>query len=327
MRRFPIGIFLLSLVTAGHAQNGPGLYGGGYPGARYSGQQDMLADLLFNGGASTTGAGVAVLQTQPTITQPNILKYFSVDGNLFGVHATNYHLIKNPDGTDSIQIGNTVDPVNYYKNGTHRFTGANGVAAYADIFPGGLRLYNNTAPTVRFGTSGAVDGILNSGFADGSRLRLQANTQDVLILAQAASSVNYWNLTSSPAGAGPTAVVGGADTNINMSWSSKGTGAIDWYTNSFNNRQVSFTHTASANRYLTLTGSNGGNPTIGASAGGVAISAPLVLSQATLLRTSVALTNGAGASAGSLTNAPAAGNPTKWIPISDNGTTRYIPAW
>ena len=109
--------------------------------------------------------------------------------------------------------------------------------------------------------------------------------------------------------------------------SSKDTGAIDWYTNSFNNRQVSFTHTASANRYLTLTGSNGGNPTIGASAGGVAISAPLVLSQAMLLQTSVALSNGAGASAGSLTNAPATGNPTKWIPISDNGTTRYIPAW
>jgi len=37
--------------------------------------------------------------------------------------------------------------------------------------------------------------------------------------------------------------------------------------------------------------------------------------------------NGAGASAGTMTNAPAAGNPTKWIPIDDNGTTRYIPAW
>lgn len=31
--------------------------------------------------------------------------------------------------------------------------------------------------------------------------------------------------------------------------------------------------------------------------------------------------------AGTITNAPAAGNPTKWIPINDNGTTRYIPAW
>lgn len=47
----------------------------------------------------------------------------------------------------------------------------------------------------------------------------------------------------------------------------------------------------------------------------------------TLHRTTVALTDGAGSSAGTLTNAPAVGNPTKWIPINDNGTTRYIPAW
>jgi hypothetical protein len=40
-----------------------------------------------------------------------------------------------------------------------------------------------------------------------------------------------------------------------------------------------------------------------------------------------AFDNGAGAAAGTLANAPAAGNPTKWIPIDDNGTTRYIPAW
>ena len=40
-----------------------------------------------------------------------------------------------------------------------------------------------------------------------------------------------------------------------------------------------------------------------------------------------AFDNGAGASTGTLTNSPAVGNPTKWIPIDDNGTTRYIPAW
>jgi hypothetical protein len=46
-----------------------------------------------------------------------------------------------------------------------------------------------------------------------------------------------------------------------------------------------------------------------------------------LMRTAVAWTNGAGAGAGTIGNAPAAGNPTKWIPVDDNGTTRYIPAW
>lgn len=48
---------------------------------------------------------------------------------------------------------------------------------------------------------------------------------------------------------------------------------------------------------------------------------------ATLLTTTTALTNGAAAATGTLTNAPTAGDPTKWIPINDNGTTRYIPAW
>jgi len=43
--------------------------------------------------------------------------------------------------------------------------------------------------------------------------------------------------------------------------------------------------------------------------------------------TSVALADGAGVGSGTLSNAPAAGNPTKWIAINDNGTTRHIPAW
>jgi hypothetical protein len=53
----------------------------------------------------------------------------------------------------------------------------------------------------------------------------------------------------------------------------------------------------------------------------------ITVGSTTLLTTSVALTNGAAAQTGTLTNAPAAGNPSKWIPINDNGTVRYIPAW
>lgn len=48
---------------------------------------------------------------------------------------------------------------------------------------------------------------------------------------------------------------------------------------------------------------------------------------AALIKTSVAMNNGAAAAAGTISNAPAAGNPTKWIPINDNGTVRYVPAW
>lgn len=46
-----------------------------------------------------------------------------------------------------------------------------------------------------------------------------------------------------------------------------------------------------------------------------------------LLTTSATATSGAGAQVGTLTNAPSAGNPTSWLKISDNGVTRYIPAW
>jgi hypothetical protein len=77
----------------------------------------------------------------------------------------------------------------------------------------------------------------------------------------------------------------------------------------------------------------GTNIVVTPSAGGLtiattaAITADLTNNTGNLIDSSVGLTNGAGASAGTLTNAPTAGNPTKWVPIDDNGTTRYIPAW
>ncbi len=48
---------------------------------------------------------------------------------------------------------------------------------------------------------------------------------------------------------------------------------------------------------------------------------------AALIKSSVSLIDGAGAGAGTLTNAPAPGNPSKWIPFDDNGVIRYIPTW
>lgn len=55
---------------------------------------------------------------------------------------------------------------------------------------------------------------------------------------------------------------------------------------------------------------------------------PLVCADAAAMLTSIVdFNDGAAAASGTLTNAPTAGNPTKWIPIDDNGTTRYIPTW
>ena len=63
------------------------------------------------------------------------------------------------------------------------------------------------------------------------------------------------------------------------------------------------------------------------SAGAATFSGSVTFPGGTLLTTSAALTNGSASFAGTLSNAPVSGNPTKWIPINDNGTTRYIPAW
>jgi hypothetical protein len=46
-----------------------------------------------------------------------------------------------------------------------------------------------------------------------------------------------------------------------------------------------------------------------------------------LMRNKSSWNNGAGVVTATLNNSPSAGNPTKWIPVDDNGTTRYIPAW
>lgn len=46
-----------------------------------------------------------------------------------------------------------------------------------------------------------------------------------------------------------------------------------------------------------------------------------------LMKSSVPLFDGAGGNTGTLTNAPTAGDPTKWLIVNDNGTPRYVPAW
>ena len=64
-----------------------------------------------------------------------------------------------------------------------------------------------------------------------------------------------------------------------------------------------------------------------ASGGAATFASSITESSATMIATNTTFTNNAASSAGTLTNAPAVGNPTKWIPINDNGTTRNIPAW
>lgn len=84
-----------------------------------------------------------------------------------------------------------------------------------------------------------------------------------------------------------------------------------------------------------------GNTAVGTSIStgsiGIGIKAPafkfdvagsLGCSEATaILHNSTTVTGGATGNVPTLTAGPVTGNPTKWLPYDDNGTTRYIPSW
>lgn len=112
-----------------------------------------------------------------------------------------------------------------------------------------LGLYSKGSGSFYFGTGGGA--------------RTQA------VITDTANSVNWLQLTGAPTNNGVTISAQGNDTNVNLNANAKGTGAI--VMNTGGGTQAVVSSTASANRYLTFTGSNGGNPTIGASAGRVAI--------------------------------------------------------
>ena len=88
--------------------------------------------------------------------------------------------------------------------------------------------------------------------------------------------------------------------------------------------KITGTGTATATLTLDLTASNTwtGNTTFSPTLGRA-----ITISDTVILSNTNSFSDGSGAHSGTLTNAPAAGNPTKWIPIIDHGTTRYIPAW
>jgi len=87
-----------------------------------------------------------------------------------------------------------------------------------------------------------------------------------------ASAVNRLEAYGNSTGFGVTMYANGSDAAINYIHSLKGAGSHIFSTGNTVNLQVEITHTAST-RWLRFTGSNGGNSTIGTSAGGIQFSA------------------------------------------------------
>lgn len=143
----------------------------------------------------------------------------------------------------------------------------------------------------------------------------------VLVLPNGTGTASSVLLRGSSSGAndsfGQMVIIDGSE--LRFSSSSVGAGVVAPMTWQFNG--------AEAMRLLTAGRLLINRTTDTAGAERVQIDGSLSINSAVMIRTYTAFTNGAGAALGTLANAPAAGNPTKWIPVNDNGTTRYIPAW
>jgi hypothetical protein len=146
---------------------------------------------------------------------------------------------------------------------------------------------------------------------------------------KAGAGISCTTLTASE---GPVFIgknTGGVGGNSNVRYVDDG-GTTRWLSGilgSPGERRFAIYNLASGATPLAIDATTGVSSFLGISCTTLTATAGITVGSTTLVSTSVALNNGAGASAGTITNAPAAGNPTKWVPINDNGTTRYIPAW
>lgn len=138
---------------------------------------------------------------------------------------------------------------------------------------------NVSAPNFFIGTQVATDagtfGFSNSNgpgmiawgsaAAGAGRMEFYAAGAKQAEVSPTAAAVNYVQLFGNTAGLRPGISIGGADVNIGFAFTSKGSGDFAWFANSGTQFQV--TSTASANRFVIVSGSNGGNPTLTTSAG------------------------------------------------------------
>jgi hypothetical protein len=197
-----------------------------------------------------------------------------------------------------------------------------GVATGTSVALTALSKINGNAaalPTALVGT------LLQVGNSDGTATR-------VLAESFGAAFPGFNGRRAQTTAAAPSALASG---DIILAFQSFGYGATGYAVGSkasfFSQTTQAWTDTANGTKWIIQTTPNGSTTaTVAATFDqdqSLTIAAGITTGSTTLHTTTVALTNGAAAQVGTLNNSPAAGNPTKWIPINDNGTTRYIPCW
>ena len=172
-----------------------------------------------------------------------------------GAAVTNYRAINIPSMTGS---------------GGTNFTG---MFFNNDPSKGGISSADGVNLSMWAGSAGSSTANLVLG-STGSSGRVKLQNQGVDVIVAGTSGGGAW-LEANVGGSVPVWGPNGAASDIHLGLYSKGANSVI-LGSQLGTGQVRVTHTASANRYISLTGSNGGNPTISVSAGALAVGAELV---------------------------------------------------
>jgi hypothetical protein len=238
------------------------------------------------------------------------------------------------------RFGST-DPVNgvyiHLQNRTTELVGSgfNGAGAWGANIPGVNTVVRGVTSNSRYVITGSSTDILSTNWISGTAIPGEFLMSERAIFKATISGTTL-TVTSMLQGSGNIAVgqrlVGmyannGITASTTITALGTGTGGTGTYT--INNSQTN-TGTEMISGYVTSNSIQGGgvvdtdtlySPIL------IGLDGLFYHNDNVLFRGKVDLQNAAGAATATLTNSPTAGNPTKWIAISDNGVTRRIPAW
>lgn len=168
---------------------------------------------------------------------------------------------------------------------------------------------------------------VDSGTTGSLSLKTNNGSEHVRVVDSGGTPNTYIHIRGGNAGAQPLIGSNGGAGSPDLGIFSSGTGNINFYSSGATLQQFQVLHTASATRNITVTGSNGGNPTINVTGGSLAITPTIVLGGLISMTgvtpiisasTDVAMGFGqAGVQKWNITN-NAGGN--SWVPITDNAS-------
>jgi hypothetical protein len=117
------------------------------------------------------------------------------------------------------------------------------------------------------GSDTNISSVITSKGAGNVQIRTNSGNQIQFVVTHVPSAVNYLQAGGNSVGTNPYILAQGADTNVGVLLSSKGTGDIQFRTNSGAQLQFNVAHTASAVNYLYVSGGVTGNPAYFSSTG------------------------------------------------------------